>query len=209
MSPEAGRTDDIFQPSLVNPNAMKNILVTTLIFGLATSLSAQLVTLKQVGAADVSVPFTIEVWVENSIVPPGSELLSFAFDVDTSANLALLAATVGGDFFDDFGLTPHDVAGSAFPAFIGPDVMLASLEVLGSAPGPAFLSVLGPVDIFGGLKYLSFDDPFAGPVNLDYPIEASIRLDLVIPDPSIPEPSRAPLLSLLLMVGWLVSRRSR
>lgn len=85
--------------------------------------------------------FTVDVLLSG--IEASDPLLAFGFDVSTEAGLSYTGATVAAPFFDDSGFFPTtDVAGSAFPAVSGDDILLGSLQLTtGSTEGMWALAI--------------------------------------------------------------------
>ena len=178
----------------------------------AAPVSAQLVLL-EVSDPDIRVGevFSVEVVVLKDVVAPDAELLSFAFDVFNSASVAYLGTLVAPPFSDDSGAIPYDVGGSVFPGLMEPVFTIATMSFRALSEDSGTVSIFGPVDPFGGLKYTTFD-PFgtAAPfLDEDFPIEAGVRFPIGPGEPVIPEPSVVGLLGFGLVAGLLMVRRRR
>jgi len=87
----------------------------------------------------------------------GLGLLSFGFDVNTTGSaFDYNSYSIGSGFDDDSSFVLPDVAGSAFPAIVDNNVLLATLNFTATTVGTGSVQALGLTDfLFFGLAYES------------------------------------------------------
>ncbi len=151
--------------------------------------------------------FDVQVWVDGDGIGPG--LLSFGFDINTTGSAFTYDGYLVASGFDDDGsLVPPEIAGSAFPAVIEDNWLLATLSFTAMEAGTGVLQTLGITgNLFYGLAYEI--EPFTiGWYDINASLEVTINSGPISP---VPEPATMLLLGtgLTCCVGSGIRRKKK